>query len=175
MRTYSLIRSDRRTLSLELTRDGTVLVRAPRRLSRAKIDAFVQDHEDWIVRHEANLARRNAFEQENFASPEQLAALTEKARRILPQKTLEWAHIMNVSPTGIRITQAKTRFGSCSSQNSICYSCRLMAYPEEAIDYVIVHELAHIRHKNHSAAFYSFIARFLPDYRKREAILRQKD
>ena len=88
---------------------------------------------------------------------------------------VEWARIMGVSPAGIRISQAKTRFGSCSATDCISYSCRLMAYPEDAVDYVVVHELAHIRHKDHSPAFYAFVARFLPDYRRREAILRPKN
>ena len=175
MRSYELIRSGRKTLSLEITRDGTVLVRAPLRMPRSSIDAFVRVKKEWTARKKELCARRIAFEKANFGTPEQLAALTEKARRILPQKTEEWARIMGVSPAGIRISQAKTRFGSCSATNCISYSCRLMAYPEDAVDYVVVHELAHIRHKDHSPAFYAFVARFLPDYRRREAILRPKD
>ena len=81
---------------------------------------------------------------------------------------------MGVTPMGVRISRAKKRFGSCSAENRISYSYRLMAYPEAVIDYVVVHELAHIRHKNHSADFYAFVARFLPDYKAREAILKHK-
>ena len=81
---------------------------------------------------------------------------------------------MGVTPAGVRISPAKKRFGSCSAENRIAYSYRLMAYPEEAIDYVVVHELSHIRHKNHSPDFYAFVARFLPDHKAREAILKHK-
>ncbi|MGM9652138.1 MAG: M48 family metallopeptidase [Eubacteriales bacterium] len=175
MREYSLIRSARRTLSLEITPEGSVLVRAPQGLSRREIDAFVLAHEDWIVRHAALSERRRAFDAQHFSSPQQLEQLAQQARRILPEKTAAWARVMGVVPSGVRITHAKTRFGSCSAQNRISYSCRLMAYPEEAIDYVVVHELSHIRYKNHSPAFYAFIARFLPDYRRREALLKLKD
>ena len=63
-------------------------------------------------------------------------------------------------------------WGSCSGKNSISFSWRLMQYPEAAIDYVVVHELAHIRHHNHSAAFYSFVEKILPDYRERARLLR---
>ena len=83
-----------------------------------------------------------------------------------------YAAIMGVTPTGITVTGAKTRFGSCSYQNRLCFSWRLMAYPDEAIDYVVVHELAHIRHKNHSPAFYSFIEQVLPDYKSRIKMLK---
>ena len=105
---------------------------------------------------------------------EQIAALMAQAKAILPGKTEQWAKVMGVTPMGVRISRAKKRFGSCSAENRIAYSYRLMAYPEEVIDYVVVHELAHIRHKNHSADFYAFVARFLPDYKAREAILKHK-
>ena len=71
----------------------------------------------------------------------------------------EW---MGLYPTQVRITGARTRFGSCSSQGHICFSWRLMQYPPEAIDYVVVHELAHLRYMNHGAEFYALIARYLP-------------
>ena len=79
---------------------------------------------------------------------------------------------MGVQPAGIAITGARKRFGSCSGKNRICFSWRLMAYPEAAIDYVVVHELAHIRHKNHGPDFYAFVQEILPDWRERRALLR---
>ena len=84
-----------------------------------------------------------------------------------------YAAIMGVVPTGIKITSAKTRFGSCSSKNSLCFSLYLMAYPDRAIDYVVVHELAHIRQKNHSPAFYAEVAKVMPDYKERVKLLKQ--
>ena len=85
----------------------------------------------------------------------------------------QYASLMGLRPAGISITGARTRFGSCSAKNRICFSWRLMRYPEAAIDYVVVHELAHIRHKDHSPAFYDCIARILPDWRERRALLRE--
>ena len=79
---------------------------------------------------------------------------------------------MNVKPTGIKITSARKRFGSCSGKNSICFSLYLMTYPKEAVDYVVVHELAHIKYHNHSKEFYNFIERFMPDYKEREKFLK---
>ena len=80
---------------------------------------------------------------------------------------------MGLVPTGIKVTSARTRFGSCSGKNSICFSWRLMLYPPEAIDYVIVHELAHIRHHDHSPAFYALIERYMPDWRERMKLLKE--
>ena len=79
---------------------------------------------------------------------------------------------MGVRYTGLKITAAKTRFGSCNSKNSICFSLYLMSYPENAIDYVIVHELAHIKEKNHSSAFYKVVESVLPDYKDRRKLLK---
>lgn len=101
------------------------------------------------------------------------SALIEKAKTTLPPKIERYAALMGVHPTRVTITGARTRFGSCSGRNAISFSWRLMQYPEEAIDYVVVHELAHIRHHDHSAAFYRFIASVMPDHEARRALLRQ--
>ena len=79
---------------------------------------------------------------------------------------------MGVTPTGFRVTTAKTRYGSCSAKNSLCFSCFLMNSPEDAIELVVVHELCHIRVKNHGPAFYSLLEHYLPDYRERKQHLR---
>ena len=174
METYKLIRSERRTLSMELSPEGDLILRAPRRMPLRHIEQFVASHESWIAEHREKIRRRAEFDEAHFSDEVQIQSLITRAKAILPEKTEYWAKIMGVTPTGVRITRAKKRFGSCSAENRIAYSYRLMAYPEEAIDYVVVHELAHIRHKNHSPDFYAFIARFLPDYKAREAILKHK-
>lgn len=79
---------------------------------------------------------------------------------------------MGLTPAGIKITSAEKRFGSCSAKDSLCFSYRLMLYPPDAVDYVVVHELAHIRHKNHGKQFYALIAQVMPDYKERERLLK---
>ena len=105
--------------------------------------------------------------------PQEQEALRRQAKTLLPQRVAYWAGVMGVRPTGIKITSARTRFGSCSGKNSLCFSLYLMAYPSEAIEYVVVHELAHIRHKNHSPAFYAEVERYLPDWRQRQTLLKR--
>ena len=73
---------------------------------------------------------------------------------------------------GASAVAASSLLGSCSSKNSLNFSLYLLQYPPEAIDYVIVHELAHIVHKNHSPAFHALIARYLPDHKARRAMLK---
>ena len=171
MQPYTLIRSRRKTLSLELARDGSAVVRAPLRCPRAEIDRFVQRHEQWILTHRQRLQQRQASHPE--PTPEQAAAMIRRAKEILPGKVEHYSALMGVTPTGITVTGARTRFGSCSPKNRLCFSWRLMDYPQEAIDYVVVHELAHIRHKDHSPAFHAFVASVLPDHRERRALLRR--
>ena len=106
-------------------------------------------------------------------TPEEEALLRKKARNLLPGLVNRYAVQMDVQPAGITITGARTRFGSCSPKNRLSFSFRLMDYPMEAIEYVVVHELAHILHKNHSAAFYAEIEKILPDWRERNKLLKQ--
>lgn len=168
---YTVIRSARRTVALEITPRLEVVVRAPRFMREKDIEKFVNDHGTWIAQH-LELQRYRQQNRRPEPSAEEERALREKAARILPERVAYFAAVMGVKPTGLRITGAKTRFGSCSGKNSLCFSWRLMQYPMEAIEYVVVHELAHIRHHNHSAAFYAFVQSIMPDYRQRSAMLK---
>lgn len=167
---YTLIYSKRKTLSLTVQPDCTVLVKAPTGYPQAKIARFVQAHEQWIVRATARQKRR--AEAENALTEKRIQELRALAEIEIPRRVEYFAKQMGVQPTGIKITSAKTRFGSCSAKDSLCFSWRLMLYPPEAIDYVVVHELAHIKEKNHAPAFYKVVASVLPDYKAREKLLK---
>lgn len=168
---YELIRSRRRTVALEITRDCRAVVRAPLRMAKADIDRFVVSHRDWLEEHMERQRRRREAHPEPGAGERE--AYIRRAREELPPKVAHYAALMGLYPTGITITGAEKRFGSCSAKNRICFSWRLMQYPDAAVDYVVVHELAHIRHKNHSAAFYACIAEVLPDWKERRDLLKE--
>ncbi|HHY51940.1 MAG TPA: M48 family metallopeptidase [Clostridiales bacterium] len=168
---YELKRSKRKTLAIEITRNGNVVVRAPKKLPLQEIERFLLQKSAWIAKHQVIQRQRMLDYPE--PSPEELKVLAQQARQYIPRRVEHYANIMGLSPSGIRITAAKTRFGSCSYQNRLCFSCRLMAYPPEAIDYVVVHELAHINHKNHGKEFYALVSSILPDYRERKALLKR--
>ena len=171
METYELIRSGRKTLALEITRDCRVVVRAPRRLSSAQIDSFVAKHEAWIAGHLEQQRRRAALAPP-APTPAELAALKETARQLLMPKVAFWSQQMGLFPTGVKITAARTRYGSCSGKNSLCFSCFLANAPDAAVDLVVVHELCHIRVKNHGPDFYALLEQTLPDWRERKRLLR---
>jgi len=171
MRDYRLVRSSRRTVSLEITREGEVLVRAPLRMPKARIDEFVSSREDWIETHLTRWQQRQAAHPEPDEA--QQAACIRAAKEILPGRVAHYAALMGVRPAGITVTGARTRFGSCSSKGRLSFSWRLMEYPAEAIDYVVVHELAHLLHMDHSSRFYAVVERVMPDWKARRALLKE--
>ena len=93
-------------------------------------------------------------------------------RDVLLPRVKAWSRTMGLTPSRIAFRRARTRWGSCSSRNAISLNLYLAAVPPELSDYVIVHELAHIRHKNHSGAFWNLVARYIPDWKEKRKILR---
>ena len=171
MISVQILRSRRRTLALEITPAGAVLVRAPAWLPRQRIDAFVQSRQDWISAQLEAQRRRRPYTHPDAGEAE-IRLLKERARaRILPRVDF-YAQKTGLTPAGVRITRARTRYGSCSAKNALCFSCFLADYPGEAVDLVVVHELVHIAVKNHGPAFYARLAEILPDWKARKKLLR---
>ena len=166
---YDVIYSDRRTLALTI-KDGRLLVRAPRRTSADMIEKTIESHREWIEKHLEK--QRKRVDIAAALTDEQIRELRRIARRVLTCKTERYSEIMGLKCGRISITGARTRFGSCNAKGDISYSYRLMLYPEEAIDYVVVHELAHLVQMNHSADFYRVVEGVLPDYKRRAKLLK---
>ena len=167
MMDYKVVRTDRKTLALMVRKNGKLEVRAPLHTTEEHIAAFVQAHEDWARKHVARVLDSPPPQTE-----EDIAALKAQARAVLPGKAAHYGAILGLQPSAIRITETRSRYGSCSSRKVISFSCFLMLCPEEAIDLVVVHELCHIRHHDHSPAFYALLASVLPDHRERRKLLR---
>lgn len=167
---YTVIRSDRKTVALQINQDGELIVRAPKRFPKYKINKLVEKHREWIEKKTAEAVSRK--ENTHELSVEEISELKNQAREILPKLTEKYAKIMGVSYGTVKITSAQKRFGSCSAKKNICFSYILMQYPIEAIEYVVVHELAHTVHHDHSKAFYALIEKYMPDYKQREKLLK---
>ena len=157
------LKSDRKTLALEITKDLSVLVRMPYTCPKSRADQFVKDHLDWIT---VNLEKQRRRAEQFTLSDKTIKALRAKAKEIIPKRVEYFSHLTGLVPGGVGITSAKTRFGSCSGKNRLNFSLYLMQYSAEAIDYVVLHEICHIRYKNHGKDFYGLIARYMPDYKK---------
>ena len=108
---------------------------------------------------------------EEKLTEEQIKYLRERTRRVMTEKTEYYSRLMGLRPERIRVSSAKSRFGSCSSKGTVSYSLYLMLYPEEAFDLVAVHELCHLRYMNHSKSFHDLLSRYLPDHKERKKLL----
>ena len=166
-----IVKSKRKTLAVEITENGEIILRLPKKATLNDAEELVIRHSEWIKKALRKQAER--YDGKYIPSPEDEKKLKKLAKEYLPERTAYWSKITGFTPTGIKITSAQKRFGSCNTKNSICFSYFLMVYPKEAIDYVIVNELCHIKHKNHSADFYKTVAKFYPDFRNAEKLLKQ--
>lgn len=169
---YQIIRSNRKTMTIQIKTDGSVLVRVPQRVSLVKVRKFVEDHREWI---EKNLVKvsKNKKEQYVISDKEREKGIS-LAKVIIPDRVAYFAGIMNVTYNRITIREQKTRWGSCSSTGGLNFNWKLVLMPEEILDYVVVHELAHRKEMNHSEAFWSEVEKILPDYKVRRRWLKEQ-
>lgn len=167
---YRVIRSSRRTISVQITLSGEVLVRCPRRMSNADIRRFVESKSGWI---EKRLEKRTAAARLPVFTDEQLQVLARQARQTIPERAAHFAPLVGVTYGRITIRSQHTLWGSCSSKGSLNFNCLLMLTPPEVLDYVVVHELCHRKEMNHSARFWAEVEHVLPDYEIQRKWLRE--
>lgn len=169
---FEIIYSNRKTLSIQVTANGSVKVRAPRHCQKAVIEIFLKEKESWVLKH-VTKAKQNPPAQYKPLSPLDRSRNIRLARSIFTRKTAYYASIMQVTYGRISIREQKTRWGSCSAQGNLNYNWRLILAPEEVLDYIVVHELAHRKEMNHSKAFYAIIESILPNYKEPQKWLRE--
>lgn len=165
-----VIRSDRRSFAIEIGRDKKIKVRVPRRASKAQIEEMLKAKHDWILKTLDKIEQRNTAEAREYEEAEQLSLgevkkLKKKARIRLTELTEYWAGRMGISYGRISIRGQKTRWGSCSSKGNLNYNYLLMLCPDEVAEYVVIHELCHRIHMNHSKEFWNKIEEFCPRYK----------
>ena len=168
-----VIQSKRKTISIELKPDR-ILVKAPQRMSKQEIYGFVMKKKDWIEKH-VKIMHERSKSMENVLpyTVEEIKDLAEKAVAVIPQKVKHYAEIIGVDYGRITIRNQKTRWGSCSSKGNLNFNCLLMLFPDDVIDSVVVHELCHRKHMNHSAAFYAEVENVFPEYRRCQKWLKE--
>lgn len=167
---YRVIRSSRRTISVQITLSGEVLVRCPRRMSNADIRRFVESKSGWI---EKRLEKRTAAARLPVFTDEQLQVLARQARQTIPERAAHFAPLVGVTYGRITIRSQHTLWGSCSSKGNLNFNCLLMLTPPEVLDYVVVHELCHRKEMNHSVRFWAEVEHVLPDYEIQRKWLRE--
>ena len=160
---YELIRSNRKTIALQIKGDGRIIVRAPLRMAARDIQRFVDSKAAWIEKHLGIQQRRKPVEAD--FTLEQLQQLADAAKSDLPQRVARFAALVGVTYGRITIRAQKSRWGSCSSKGNLNFNCLLMLCPEEVREYVVVHELCHRKELNHSPRFWAEVEKVLPGYK----------
>ena len=163
-----VIRSKRKTLAIEIRPDMRVVVRAPEKIPQNEIMKFVEEKQNWIKKHLVQMyfkAEENKKQKKEPAlTNADIEKLCQKALSVIPDKVKYYAEIMGVTYGRITIRNQKTRWGSCSSKGNLNCNCLLMLMPDKVLDYVVVHELCHLKQMNHSKKFWKEVERYMPDY-----------
>lgn len=169
--TYQWIRSRRKTIAIQIDREGQVIVRTPYGITKRQVEEFLDEKKDWILQTRQRVEKRKT--EQIPISEEVRREGIERAKRIFPERTAYFAKRMGVDYGRITIREQKTRWGSCSSKGNLNFNWKLVLLAPELLDYVVVHELAHRREMNHSAAFWKVVEAELPDYWERRARLKE--
>lgn len=166
---YQLTRKAVKNINLRVRQDGTVAVSAPHRLPQQEIDRFMAAHLAWIVSAQQKINRRS--QQPPLPSKEECLALFEPiSDRIYPA----FAQVLGGEPPQLVVRDMSSRWGVCHLQKKrITLARQLAVQPLEAVEYVILHEYCHFVHPHHQPPFWQLVARFMPDYACRRALLRQ--
>lgn len=161
-----IIRSKRKTVTIQIKEDGTVCVRAPYVMKNIEIKKLLKEKETWILRNLKNIEEKQVqCENTEKLSREELQQLAELALKVIPDKVQYYAGIMWVSYDKITIRNQKTRWGSCSEKGNLNFNCLLMLVPDEVVNYVVVHELCHLLEMNHSEEFWKQVEQVIPNYK----------
>jgi len=165
----TVIRSNRKTVAIQVNSDLSVTVRAPRSASEKDIEEILKKKEAWISKHIEKIKEtKERFEAEptEKLTREKVIALAEEALKVIPERVEYFAKVIGVTYGKITVRNQKTRWGSCSSKGNLNFNCLLMLAPPEVLDYVVVHELCHRKQMNHSKAFWLEVEKVLPDYKE---------
>jgi predicted metal-dependent hydrolase len=184
---YTIVRKFRlKHTYIHVKSDASVEIKTSLSASKKSIEAFVERKSSWIKKKQAFFQNRKTLEREKFylfgevcekmdykvASDDKLDALyRQKAIETINPLVQIWSEQMQLFPTAIGYRKNRTRWGSCNSKNRLSFNTNLAKMHPDFIEYVVVHELAHIKHKNHSKAFWKEVEKFLPAYRSRKKLI----
>lgn len=171
-----IIKSKRKTLAIDVKKDLRVIVRAPLFISNSEIQKFITEKSAWIENAINKVKARNEQEKQNTIqkfTAEEIHTLADKALEVIPERVGYYAKIMGVKYGRITIRNQVSRWGSCSAKGNLNFNCLLMLCPVEVMDYVIVHELCHLKEMNHSKNFWNLVEHFCPKYKQYKKWLKE--
>lgn len=150
-----------RRVTLSVRPSGAVRLSYPRGASRERALAFLRSRTEWIAAARERMARREAARPKTEYTPEQVETLRRAAKADLPARTAAIAARLGLKYGRVTVRASRSKWGSCSGSGNLSLSLYLMTLPEHLRDYVIVHELCHTVHHNHSKRFHALVDRCL--------------
>jgi len=171
---YIIQKSRRRSIGIHVENDKTVIVKVPAGTPDSMAISFMQEKKDWIIKQIERVEKQAALaDAMGLLSPEELKAVKKKAKILIPERVEYYSKLSGISYNRIFIRMQKSRWGSCSIEGNLNFNCLLVLMPPEILDSVVVHELCHRRHMDHSKAFYDEVLRLFPDYKRCDKWLKQ--
>ena len=138
-------------------KEGKVIVKAPKKVKKEEIEKIIKQKSEWI---------KKALEKEINKQEKQPLYTKEEFKKIIEKNVNELVQLTGLKPNKITIKQIKYAWGSCSSKKNITLNLELIKYSQEAIRYVILHELCHIKYMNHSKNFWNLVEKYMPNYKQ---------
>ena len=167
-------RSKRKSAAIKITADMQIVVFVPLYVSDNEIERMVISKSKWIDEHmlkvQSTIDERSKLEKITF---EQVKELADQAVEYIPKRVKYYAEKENFVYNKITIKNLVSRWGSCSTKGNLNFNCLLMLMPDYVIDYIVVHELCHLREMNHSEKFWAEVEKIMPDYQRAELWLKQ--
>lgn len=171
---YIIKKSRRRTISVQISSDCKLIIKAPLFTSTQEVESFLSEKRDWIKKQlERTRAQSQLASSLGILSEKEIRKLKRDAKKIIPQRVEHYAKLSGITYNRIFIRLQKSRWGSCSAEGNLNFNALLALMPLEVLDSVVVHELCHRRHMNHSKAFYDEVLKIFPDYKKWDKWLKQ--
>ncbi len=164
---YTVKRNKKRKrllLTVEIT--GEVVVKAGYFVSDKTIEKFVAQNIGWIEQQKEKL--NNRYHYRRIVTKQEQKQMQKEALPVMKEITEKYSAIMRLCPKNVKITSAEKRWGSCSSNKTVCFSYRVLFLSQRCKEYLAVHELAHLAQMNHSGKFYSIVEKYMPDYKEIE-------
>ena len=174
---YTLIRSNRKSCAISISSEGQITVRIPQRTTEQELNRLLVEKQHWIITKYLEVLKRQADRPVSDLTDAQRTALTRRyiaaAKEYFPKRAAYFRQFTGGTYNRITIRDQKTRWGSCSARGTLSFNWRLMLAPPAILDYVVVHELCHLTHMDHSAAFWQAVESVCPDYRSARKWLKE--
>lgn len=162
---YTLIRSRKRSLSLQVNGAGELIARAPLFMPKFMIDRFVKEKSSWVDKRRSDIQKPISPKVEYFTE--------EELKIYIKKEVAVYSRKMGLSPSGLRYTRVTSYWGTCAPSGLLSFNLSLCFTPPGAVTYVVVHELAHLRWKGHGKRFWDMVQKYYPETKEMRSVLRK--